>query len=107
MTEHGWTHTPDDGEDGYTAYTHGDTRLEVAYLARDEDGRIYTPIQNGRGEWPIDAFGDDLLELRGVRAHTIRREALMSDKSEVRTDSATAAKDRADVSILARRDKRW
>jgi hypothetical protein len=96
-----WAHTPEAGEDGYTCYARGAVRLEVAFLARDDRGRVYTPLRDGRGEWPDGAFGDDVLELRRVRARVIRLGALVADKSVARADPSTAAKDRADVRSLA------
>jgi hypothetical protein len=98
-----WAHTPEAGEDGYTRYERGGVRLKVAFPARDDRGRVYTPLRDGRGDWPDDAFGDDVLELRRVRARVIRLEALVADKSVAREDPSAAAKDRADVRSLARR----
>jgi hypothetical protein len=98
-----WVHAPEPGEDGYTRYARGAVRLEVAFLARDERGRVYTPLRDGRGEWPDDAFGDDVAELRRVRARVIGLGALIADKSVAREDPSTAAKDRADVLSLDRR----
>ena len=100
----GWVHRPDVGEDGYTCYERGRVRLELAFLARDERGRVYTPLRDGRGEWPDDAFGDDILALRGVQARVIGRGALIADKSLERADTQTVAKDRADVASLADAD---
>ena len=93
-------HIPRAGEDGYTSYERGGVRLEVAFLARDDQGRIYTPLRDGRGEWPNETFGDDVAELMGVRARVIGLRALVADKSIVREDAATAAKDRADLLSL-------
>ena len=98
-----WAHTPDAEEDGYTCFTHDDVRLEVAFLARDENGRVYTPVRDGRGEWPDQTFGDDVVELLGVRAHVIRLVALVADKSVARNDPSVCAKDRADLMSLGRR----
>jgi hypothetical protein len=95
----GWAHTPEAEEDGYTCYERVGVRLEVAFLARDGE-HIYTPLREGRGEWPDDTFGDDVRELSGVRARMIRRAALVADKATVRADSVTAAKDAADAQVL-------
>jgi aminoglycoside-2''-adenylyltransferase len=100
LFEAGWTHRPQVDEDGYTCYERGDIRLEVALLARDEYGQIYTPLRDGRGEWPANCFGNDVAELEGVVARVVRREALIADKSARRTDADAAAKDRADVASL-------
>ena len=96
----GWTHAPDDGEDGYTGYERGGVRLELAFLERGEGGDIYTPLEDGRGSWPDDAFGDDVAELEGVRARVIGVGALRADKSEAHEDPRVAAKDRADLAAL-------
>ena len=98
-----WEHRPEKGEDGYTCYQRGGVRLEVAFLARDEHGEVYTPLQAGRGSWPADSFGDALAELGGVRLRLVNREALIADKSVHRPDGETAAKDRADVAHLLKR----
>ncbi len=98
----GWRHTPQADEDGYTQYVHGAARLDLAFLARGDDGVVYTPIQNGRGEWPLGAFGDDAAAVLGVRAHVVSLSSLLADKLEVRCDPSTRAKDRADVAVLRR-----
>ena len=90
----GWSHAPEEGEDGYTGYERGGVRLEVAFLERG-DGQV-------RGTWPEGAFGDDVGELRGVRARVISRRALEIDKSEHREDPVVAAKGRADLKSLSR-----
>jgi hypothetical protein len=73
LEDQSWTHTPEPGEDGYTCYLRAGVRVEVAFLARGEDGRVYTPLHEGRGDWPDDTFGDDVLELNGVGARVIAR----------------------------------
>jgi hypothetical protein len=98
----GWNHVPDEDEDGYTVYELGAVRLEVAFLARDETGRIYTPLEEGQGDWPPGAFEDAEAELAGVRARVISLGALRTDKAEIREDPAVAAKDRADTATLDR-----
>jgi hypothetical protein len=97
----GWIHTPDPHEDGSTAYRQDDVQLEVAFLARDEDGSIYTPLREGRASWADGAFGDDVRELRGVRARVLALPSLKIEKSGPRNDAAAAAKDRADLATLA------
>jgi hypothetical protein len=46
----GWKQAREAGEDGYTGYERGGVRLELAFLARDEDGEVFTPLRNGRTE---------------------------------------------------------
>ena len=101
-----WEHAPEAGEDGYTAYERGNVRLELALLARDEDGAVWTPLRDGRAAWPDQAFGGDIAELLGVRARVMSLRALIVDKSEARDDPAVAAKDRADVEMLSRLARR-
>jgi len=98
----GWQHTPQEGEDGYTAYTRGTVRLELAFLARDQGGTIYTPLREGRASWPEAAFEGDVAELLGVCACVITLAALKSEKSQERDDPVVAAKDSADVATLSR-----
>ncbi|HEX4128046.1 MAG TPA: nucleotidyltransferase family protein [Acidimicrobiales bacterium] len=98
----GWHHAPQGNEDGYTQYIHEGARLDLAFLARDDNGDVYTPIQNGRGDWRSGAFGDDVATLLGVRAHVVSCSSLLSDKQEVQTDPSTRAKDRLDVAVLIR-----
>lgn len=98
-----WAHVPQAGEDGYTCYERGAIRLEVAFLARDENQRIYTPLQDGRAEWPVDAFGEDVGELHGVRVRVISLRALVAEKSVVYDDPLATAKNRADLARLTRR----
>jgi hypothetical protein len=97
----GWEHAPEAGEDGYTGYERGSVRLELAFLVRDEDGAVSTPLREGRAAWPDQAFGGEVAELLGVRARVMSRRALIADKSQARDDPAVAAKDRADVDILS------
>jgi hypothetical protein len=100
LDAHGWAHAPEPGEDGYTGYQRGDVRVELAFLAADPAGTIYTPITDGRGDWPTGSFGDDHGEVNGVRARVVGLDSLIEDKSGPRHDPAVAAKDRADVAIL-------
>jgi hypothetical protein len=101
----GWTHAPEEDEDGYTGYERGPVRLELVFLARSESGQVYTPLREGRGSWPDEAFGDDVAEMLGVRARVISLAALKADKADIRDDAIVAAKDRADLATLAR--LRW
>ena len=58
---------PDPDEDGYTGYERRNIRLELAFLACDEAGTVYTPLVEGRGDWPAGSFGDTQAEVDGVR----------------------------------------
>jgi Aminoglycoside-2''-adenylyltransferase len=98
-----WRHTPDEGEDGYTAFERDGVRLEVAFLDRSDDGEIFTPLRDGgRGEWPDGAFREDVATIGGVRARVVSLHALKVDKSVPRSDPTVGAKDAADVATLAR-----
>ena len=98
----GWSHAPEEGEDGYTGYERQGVRLELAFLARLEDGRVCTPLRDGFASWPADAFGDEIGELSGVRARVIGLRALREEKAARHDDPVVAAKDRADLSALQR-----
>lgn len=102
LVAEGWEHAPEEGEDGYTGYERETVRLEIAFLVRLEDGRVCTPLRDGYGAWPDDAFKDDVGELSGLRARVISLDALKEDKSEGRSDPAVAAKDRVDMTTLSR-----
>jgi hypothetical protein len=98
----GWDRHVQPGEDGYTEYRRGDARLDVAFLARDADGVVYTPLKEGRGEWSVGAFDYGVVELMGVRARVVSVASLLADKSERRDDPSADRKDRADVAVLGR-----
>jgi hypothetical protein len=98
----GWKHAPEEDEDGYTGYARGTVRVELAFLARGEDGEVYTPLREGRARWPDGALENDVAQLLGVRAKVISLRALKADKSETRNDTLVAAKDRADPATLSR-----
>ncbi len=100
LAAEGWRHVPDEDEDGYTAYERGSLRVELAFLARDESGVVYTPLRAGRASWPVGAFGSDVAELHGVRARVVSLAALRADKAEAHDDPRVAAKDRADLATL-------
>jgi hypothetical protein len=97
----GWKHVPAESEDGYTSYELGVVRLEVAFLVRAQDGRVYTPLVEGRAGSPDAAFEDDVAQLLGVWARVMSLGALKADKAEIRDDSSVTAKDRSDLSTLA------
>ena len=60
---------------------------------------MYTPLVDGRGEWPESSFGHDVGEVNGVRARVMNLSGLVADKSAMHGDAA-AAKDRIDVAVL-------
>jgi hypothetical protein len=96
----GWSHVPEPEEDGYTGYERGDVRLELAFLEQDDGGTVYTPLREGRGDWPAGSFGDDEAEVAGVIARVVGLTALLEDKSGPRLDQVAADKDRVDVAVL-------
>jgi hypothetical protein len=102
LTGDGWTHAPEEAEDGYTGYERADVRLELAFLVRQEEGVVSTPLRDGFASWPVGAFGDESKELSGVRARVIGRAALREEKAIVHDDAAVAAKDRTDLTALER-----
>ena len=77
---------PEEDEDEFTGYVRRAVHLELAFLARDENGHVYTPLREGRAAWPGEAFESDLRELRGVRARIISLQVLRADKSEAHDD---------------------
>jgi hypothetical protein len=103
LEDDGWRHAPLEDEDGGTGYERGAVRLEVTYLVRDRDGRIFTPLHHGRAAWSDEALADDVGELHGVRSRLVGLAPLMRDKSSARDDPDEAAKDRADLRQLSRR----
>src|SRR4029078_9352408 len=88
------------GEAGYACCGRRGVPREVAFLARDAEGRISTPLDAGRGEWPHESFGNAVAQLNGVRDSLVSGESLLVDKSVARPGAETAAKDRADVVAL-------
>jgi hypothetical protein len=99
----GWVNVPEPGEDGYTGYERRGIRLELAFLARDQAGVIYTPVQQGRGEWPVGSFGSSAAVVDGVCVQVVSLRSLIEDKSGPRQDPTVQAKDRADVALLISR----
>src|SRR4051794_21946254 len=96
----GWARVPEPGEDGYTGYERKEVRVELAFLACDETGTVYTPLTDGRGNWPAGSFGDAVGEVNGVQAHVVGLASLIEDKSGPRSAPAATAKDQADVATL-------
>jgi hypothetical protein len=102
LRQDGWVRHEQPGEDGYTEYRQADLHLDMAFLARDADGGVYTPLKEGRGEWSVGAFDQGAIELMGVRARVVSVASLLADKSERRDDPSTGGKERADVAVLGR-----
>lgn len=100
LVRDGWIHARDAEQDGYTTYTRDGVHVDLAFLARDEDGTIYTPLGSGRGDWPAGSFGSDVRRLSRTQARVVTVASLMADKSQLRDDPITAAKDAADVAVL-------
>jgi Aminoglycoside-2''-adenylyltransferase len=96
----GWARAAAPDDNGYTAFECAGTRLELAFLARDDAGVIHTPLEEGRGDWPAGSFGDEKGQVNGMLARVVGLTSLMEDKSGPRLDPAAAAKDRADVTVL-------
>jgi hypothetical protein len=61
---------------------------------------VYTPLQEGRGEWSQGAFGQDERELEGARARLVSVASLRADKAGHRENASAAMKDRVDVEAL-------
>jgi hypothetical protein len=95
-----WRTVTDRLTDGYVTLERGGVVTEVAVLARDDDGVIYTPVAGGRGDWPDGSFGPDVATLDGITAHVVSRASLIIDKSEPKGRPESAAKDAADIATL-------
>ncbi len=96
-----WRHAPSHDDDGGTGYERDGVRLELTYLVRDADGRIFTPLRHGRASWSDDALAGDVRTLLGVRSRVVGLAPLMRTKSSPRDDLEEAAKDRADFRVLS------
>lgn len=97
----GWRHAPEPDEDGGTGYERDGVRLELTYLVRRADGRVFTPLRDFEAQWPDGAFAADTRKLRGVHARIIGLHALALGKSSPRDDPDDAAKDNADSDVLS------
>jgi hypothetical protein len=101
LEETGWRLLTDQPTEGYVTFERSGVVMEVAVLATDEDGVIYTPSTSGRGDWPEGSFGSDVAILNGVAARVVSRGSLIADKSVAKGGPDSAAKDHADVAVLA------
>jgi hypothetical protein len=63
LADDGWTRTPAEEGDGFAGYERDAVSLELAFLARNAYGQVYTPLREGRADWPGRAFEDDVGEL--------------------------------------------
>jgi aminoglycoside-2''-adenylyltransferase len=100
LHDRAWENAGGSRAEGYLAFVNDDVRLELAFIARDEDGTIYTPLPDGRASWPTGALGDDVGRVAGVRARMITLDALVAEKSTDHGDPTAEAKDRADLTIM-------
>jgi hypothetical protein len=96
----GWRPAPSEDDDGGTGYERGAVRLELTYLVRDREGRIFTPSRHGRAAWSEDGFSNEVRELLGMCARVVGFALLRGGKSSPRDDPEDAAKDRADSAVL-------
>jgi hypothetical protein len=67
---------------GTVTRAHDDLDLAVWLEDYDRIVALHTPLREGRGAWPDEAFADDVAELGGTRARIISLGALRADKSE-------------------------
>lgn len=96
----GWGDAGGSRADGYLAFVKDDVRLELAFIARGEDGTVYTPLPGGPVSWPTGALGTDVGRVGGVSARVVTLDALIADKSEDHGDALAAEKDRADLATI-------
>lgn len=97
----GWRHAPEPDEDGGTGYERDSIRLELTFLVRAADDSVYIPLRGARPVWPMNALTEATAELRGIRASVMPLEPLTRGKSQPRDEPDEAAKDRADLAVLA------
>jgi Aminoglycoside-2''-adenylyltransferase len=95
-----WEQTFEAGQDGFVSYRRAGVRLEIAFLVRGDDGKVYTPLQEGRASWPDGAFGEVEKNLQGQPARVMGLAALKVDKAEEHEGATAAAKDRDDLATL-------
>jgi Aminoglycoside-2''-adenylyltransferase len=86
--------------EGYVEWDRGALHAEIAFLVRDEDGVVFTPVADGRADWPPDAFETDVGVIGDVRARVIALDALRAEKSAGYGGPETHAKDQADIAAL-------
>jgi Aminoglycoside-2''-adenylyltransferase len=96
----GWRHAPYPDEDGGTGYERDGVRLELTFLVRREDERLYMPFGSGYVRWPDETLPGSEVEVLGTRARVVGLAALAEMKSSPREDADDAEKDRADLRVL-------
>jgi hypothetical protein len=102
LKRNGWGHTPEAAEDGSTAYTRGSVRLELAFLARDEDGEPYTPLRDGRAGWAPNAFENDVDKER-LALEVTAKELVRGRAGQPRVRASTRGTRREDSRTRQRR----
>ncbi|MGZ4348826.1 MAG: phage tail sheath subtilisin-like domain-containing protein [Gaiellaceae bacterium] len=98
----GWKHAPDADEDGGTGYERAAVRLELTFVVRGPEGKVYVPLRAGRVLWFDGPPSVDVAQMAGVRARVLGLAELKRGKSRARDDPGEAAKDRADFAALSR-----
>ncbi len=102
MIANGWEHEPAADEDGGTGYGLRGVRLELTYLASNEDGEVFIALRDRYVLWSESSLGDHVLELDGTCARVVPLDLLMRGKSRPRDDPEEAEIDRKDFEILSR-----
>jgi len=100
LGQEGWRRRPESGGDGYAEFGKDAMHLDLAFLAADENGVVYSPLVDGRGTWHHNSFGEEVETITGVQAPVVGLSSLIADKSEERKDPITRRKDQADVAVL-------
>jgi hypothetical protein len=102
ITSNGWEHKPAADEDGGTGYERRGVRLELTYLATDDDGAVYVVLRDRKVLWSECSLGDNVLELDATGARVLPLELLLRGKSRPRDDPEEAEIDRKDFERLSR-----
>lgn len=101
LAEDGWIPVPSDEDNGGTGFQRGAVRLELTFLVRREDGLICILLNEGPAPWDQGGFGDEVRELKGVRARIMGLQQLKMGKLHAREDEEDAVKDQADYKTLS------
>jgi hypothetical protein len=97
----GWRHKPKPEEDGGTGYEQDAVRVELTFLASDDNARIFVAFRNQNILWSEQPFGNKKLKLSGVSARLVPLALLKNDKSKARDDPDAATKDHDDSEALS------